>query len=444
MTIAHLICVASALPNDSSALESAISALERAITTLDNSSAFWEGLAPWFTGAVVVGVVAEVVFIVHEHKDNMAAWARGIIRPPDRPSGRWLALEIIATVLIALGVAGELGIGIAIARINGQLRIKNTELRSKSDQLLALVTQEAGNAEASAQGAAQAASEAITSAGEAKGKAGAASRTAGAANDVSEKAKVAASDAATLAEKTKSDLINLALCNAPRVLPLWTMGNGKTSVDPLRSFAGHQVIVEFVPDAEARRAAFNIAESLNSAGWKILRLAPVDGIDDGVEVQPFQPSTELGHIQKNWADWSRASAAADAIVDFLHSYNWQATRAWPLDEKGAMIHDPKIIPPGAVRIRVGLYPPIQFIAPPGAKDLASAVAQFQQQREKTRMDAEAKMLKKEEEIINSLPTEQAREDFKARREEWNQSDKLLNERHSSPCQPLQPLTPSLR
>jgi hypothetical protein len=48
---------------------------------------------------VVIGIVAEVVFLVLEHKDDQAAWARGIIRPSDRPSGRRLALEISATVL---------------------------------------------------------------------------------------------------------------------------------------------------------------------------------------------------------------------------------------------------------------------------------------------------------------------------------------------------------
>jgi len=60
-------------------------------------------------------------------------------------------------VLIVVGVSGELGIGVRIAYIDGriraksiELRSKNADLRSQSDQMLALVTQEAGDAADSA------------------------------------------------------------------------------------------------------------------------------------------------------------------------------------------------------------------------------------------------------------------------------------------------------
>lgn len=146
MIAAHLICIASALPSDASALESAISALESAITTLDNSSAFWERLLPWFTGFVVAGVVAEVWVVCLDHRDAMDAWRRGIIRPPGRPSHRRFWVEVVASSAIALGVACELWAGVAIARINGQLRSRNAELRTKTDQFIALLNTEAGDA----------------------------------------------------------------------------------------------------------------------------------------------------------------------------------------------------------------------------------------------------------------------------------------------------------
>lgn len=68
------------------------------------------------------------------------------------------------------------------------------------------------------------------------------------------KAQLEAVDAKR-AELEKS-LTNLAICTAPRVIPWWVVGgkSGKSSVDPLRQFAGYQAIIEFLPDdAETRR-----------------------------------------------------------------------------------------------------------------------------------------------------------------------------------------------
>ncbi len=164
---AHLIQTASSLPTDASALESSISALESSISALESevkalesSSVPWEYSVWVFTFWVVVGVVMELWVIWHEYGDDMEAWALahfGVFRSPDRPSTAKLVVEIVSVSLIALGVAGELGVGIKITSINGQirgksaeLRSKSTELRSKSDQLLALVTQQAGDAKDSA------------------------------------------------------------------------------------------------------------------------------------------------------------------------------------------------------------------------------------------------------------------------------------------------------
>jgi hypothetical protein len=145
VTFAHLISIASALPTDASALESAISALVSEITTLESGSEFWEKSLPWFTGLVVLGLAADVVVIVWERRDELAAYRRWIhqgFHPAERPSGRKFALELLASAAILLGVAGELCAGAEIASINGQLRSKNAELRNKSNQLVALVTKE--------------------------------------------------------------------------------------------------------------------------------------------------------------------------------------------------------------------------------------------------------------------------------------------------------------
>jgi hypothetical protein len=73
------------------------------------------------------------------------------MRPPDRPSFAKLWFELIATILVVAGVFGEAGASLELASINSQLRSKTSDLRAKSDQLLALVTEQAGGAATSAQ-----------------------------------------------------------------------------------------------------------------------------------------------------------------------------------------------------------------------------------------------------------------------------------------------------
>ena len=223
---------ASSLPSDSSALEISISALKISISALDSAinslnrwSAFWERLLPFFTAWVVIGVAAEIWLIVWEHNDEMDAWRRGIVRPPDRPSRRKLWLGIGATALVVFGVFGELAVGLVITHINGELRTKNTELRSDSDQLLALVTEVAGDAVVSAHNAA-------TDASDAKKKSDAANQTAG---EAQKKADVVTGKAEELdrqlaSTKTQVDAVetkraeletslkNMAVCTAPRVI----------------------------------------------------------------------------------------------------------------------------------------------------------------------------------------------------------------------------------
>lgn len=97
-----------------------------------------------------MGIVGELVVITWEFRDDREAWRRGIIRLPDRPSLGRFWVDVIATVLVVVGVFGEAGASMELASINSHLRSKTSELRAKTDQLLALVTQEAGDAAQSA------------------------------------------------------------------------------------------------------------------------------------------------------------------------------------------------------------------------------------------------------------------------------------------------------
>jgi len=149
-----LVTPCSAFPKDASALDASISAcrgsisaLESSLKVTEGSSGGWETFAWACSVVVAVGVAAEIVGIVWEYRDDSKDWQRGIIRPPDRPSFvRFFWFEMLATVIVVAGIFGEAWASREIASINSQLRSKTSELRADSDQLLTLVTQEAGDA----------------------------------------------------------------------------------------------------------------------------------------------------------------------------------------------------------------------------------------------------------------------------------------------------------
>jgi hypothetical protein len=334
-------------------------------------------------------------------------------------------------ILIVIGVSGEGIFEVLVSRAdalaNAFDNILVTEARKQAD-----------DASTSAKTARKEAEAANGAAGKAQQKAGNVAKQADELNRelLAAKTQLATVDAKR-AELEKS-LVNLAVCTAPRVLPLLSIGNKQTSIDPLKPFA-RQAMIEFVPDPETRRAASNIAVALGKAGWKISRFDPADGIEDGVDVQSFKAPSATGTEEwySLWQAEIRSNNAADAVVDFLHSYNWQAKRGWPVDERG------QLMPSDSLRIRVGLYPAVMYVSPPGAKDFAAAIAQFEEERGKNRKQIEKEQLKREEEALKHL-TEQQANQFKANKEEWNKKQKLQMERNTNPCQPLNPLVPSFR
>jgi hypothetical protein len=363
-------------------------------------------------------------------------------------------VERLSTILLVAALSASL---ICLVRTNelsgnviGSLGTKAEDADKKAEKALT----DSGTAQHEADEASTVAGDALVkskvatiAAGKAQEKAGDVAKESDELNRqlLDTKTKLEAVDAKRT--ELEKSLVNLAVCNAPRVIPFSSGSNG-TSVDPLKPFA-RGATIEFVPDAETRRAASNIAGTLDKAGWKITRFAPVDGIEDGVDVQPFvaplPPSDmqQMGSWNSQLEAESRSRAAADAVVDFLHSYNWQARSGWPIDDKGSMIRDPKIISPDSLRIRVGLYPAVAYVSPPGEKDFVAAIAKTGREMEKHRKQAEAEELKREEEILKHLTAQQAAE-FTAQREQQKKQEKLWMERYSGPCQPLTPLFPSLR
>ncbi len=423
---------------DESALRSLLKSLEVSWSSLDAWLNFW-------TSLVVVGLAIDVFVIIKEYLDNLRDFRRGTIHPPEKPGVHLLVLGLLGTGLITTGVAGELFVHVKAGKIEA-------DMRTASDQLVVLVSKQAGNAKISAQGAADASSRAQKSANEAGIAAGKAQSVAGAVAVKAEELdrRLVATKAQLEVVRTKRDeleasLINLAVCNAPRVIPLWSIGRAKNAVDPLRPFAGRQAVIEFVPEPEAKRAANNIVLALISAGWKIVKISPEDNIEDGVEVQPrfVVPLHDASQEQlmQDWANTTRASQAADALVDFLHSYNWQARFGVPPRAERADI------PLDGLKVRVGLYPAVVYVAPPGAKDFTEAIARNEQERERINKEVESEILKRNEAFLKRLPPKEAEKaaiELRVLREQRKKEEKLRRERDSGPCRPLSSLLPSLQ
>jgi hypothetical protein len=401
---------------------------------------------------VAVGVAMEGVEILHDavawikrrrrrktelavRKEVAELFPAGEVRPKaesnsDHP--RWVKrFTRIGLIVVVAGVVAEWRCGAKLEDAHNAVHEYDLAKLTEADQ-------KAGDAAVSAKTAhdeADAADIKAKAAGIAAGKAQEEADT------VSKQAAQLTRDLQSVEDKRaklQKSLVDLAICNAPRVLPIQVIVGGKTSVDPLKPFAGFQAIIEFAPEAEARRAAYQIARALIQAGWKPPTITSKDDIDDGVAVQqfvgPLDGSMLLARI--------RSGEATNAVVDFLHSYNWQAKAGSALDKNGAVIEDPKIVPPDGLRIRVGLYPAVSLVVPPGAKEFAAVMAHSDQERERIRKQSQEEKLKRTEEYLKTLTPQQAIE-WEQLENESQEQEKLWTERYNGPCQAAYSLAPAV-
>jgi hypothetical protein len=96
-----------------------------------------------------------------------------------------------------------------------------------------------------------------------------------------------------------------------------------------------------------------------------------------------------------------------------------------------MIRDPRILPPGAIRIQVGLYPAAVYINPPGQKALTAWQEERRREDDKLQEEIKRKFLA----AISTMPPEM-RERLKNAPEEWKARNKKLMS--NGPCQVLNP------
>lgn len=357
MITQHLANLPSACPIDSSSLESCISALKSSISALESSlkttegsSAGWERFG-WRCAIVVgIGVLGEIAVLRSEYREDLQDWGRGIIHSPDKPPAWRFWFSIVATLFVVGGVFGEAGATAKIASINSDLRSKTSELRAKSDLLLAVTTEEAGDAETSAKIARGEADAAGVSAGRAQKKADEASKFADAANKLADDAnkQTRATEAELNEEHNKRMELEKSL--QPRQLSFIAYEDGTTNIDNLRQLAGLKVIVEAIPDFEARAAAADIVSILRKAGIVVIKTGITEEyVWEGVEVQRYLPLDTA-----NDSDWAlvRSQTNAEIIVEFLEDNDWvvmpESSKRGELD-------------PDTIRIRVG-YKPNPYLA----------------------------------------------------------------------------------
>ena len=377
--------------------------------------------------------------------------------PFDRCAFNKIVAHSLGPILVTVGIAGDF-------IFEGRAFILEDRQEEQARQTIGSLGETARKADEKARTAISDSSIALTQAKDALDKAGQAQESIRETEGKASKAQQEADSVATrtdelnrqlTAAKTRlqavddkraeleQSLLNLAICNTPRVLPytaVLDIGGMRASTDPLRPFA-RQAIIEFVRnDAEARRAARNIAGSLRRAKWTVGDPTPGgDDISDGVNVEAPMSPREATNSQ--WQMYLNSHDAADAVVDFLHSYNWEAKTGPALDEHGHLVRDLTIIPLDSLRIRVGLYPAVPFVNPRGAsaKEVADSIANTNAQTKEHEKERDKANLDELEELSKNLTAQEAAS-LRAAYEASRKRDEEHNKRYIQPCQPLSTLT----
>ena len=114
----------------------ALEIASRSLEARSDALLFWLN---FFIALVVLGVVIEVFVVIKEYRHAKAEFLRGIIHSPPRPSRLDLFLNLLGAILVAIGVAGEFGVGLKVSTVE-------SELRNNNRKLVGLLNVEAGNA----------------------------------------------------------------------------------------------------------------------------------------------------------------------------------------------------------------------------------------------------------------------------------------------------------
>lgn len=129
---------------------------------------------------------------------------------------------------------------------------------------------------------------------------------------------------------------------------------GESDSEPLKQFAGVQVILEFLPDLEPSRAASDLSDVLRDAKWNVIKYAANPKLNDksfdGVTIE--RPITD--GPSPNPVD-VRTAAAAGQLMAFLELNEWQGVFV-PVNVSKEAVDKPGYIAPNTIRISVGNRP----------------------------------------------------------------------------------------
>jgi hypothetical protein len=322
------------------------SALLSTLKSLDTS---WSVLEFWLyvcTSVVVTGVVIEVAVVMWERRHDLREFRRGTIHSPEKPPTSKYVWELLGSALVALGVLGELLVGIAAGGVE-------IAMRGKTGALVAIVNERAANAELAAGAANMLAQGTEVQAGNANERAGKANERARKLELEVEKLRSNNIEAADKLEQEKITRLEMEKSLTPRLLPLRTFSDGTTNIDDLKLLKGTTVQIVYVPDAEAARAAANLAYLFGAAGWKIASVSRIDKLDieklgsDGITLEsyvaPRNPNLPSAEIVAEW----RSVDTTSAVMKWLRENEWEANRGFT---------DHGEITPDSIRVRVGLKP----------------------------------------------------------------------------------------
>lgn len=122
----------------------------------------------------------------------------------------------------------------------------------------------------------------------------------------------------------------------------------------LKEFAGQKVVIEYLPEAEPRRAGNSLAQELREVGWDVEGPTPNEELwkswYKGVRLEPYRvPSIATFKSEEDFdvylqAQWASCDAR-DCLKSFLKKRKWQGVKHGWQDEGE--------LPKGTLRIRIG-------------------------------------------------------------------------------------------
>jgi hypothetical protein len=286
---------------------------------------------------VVAGVAIEGVHHFMSEGKAYVDEESGIFHAAPR-TGLHKKLERLGWLLVILGVLGE---GV----FEGLTSSEDSVLQEFNATILSMTTGQARNA-------AESAKTAHNEADAAKESASTASSLATEAGRKVEEVKRETNKLTARLREEEDNLLQLEKDAAPRFI--WQTITAKgTNIDLLRKFAGTTVIVESIPDWEARRAAGSIAAMLSIDGWNARKPVTVEkDLPEGVTVEKYRPPPTAQPLE-NWWGHMKTTDAASELMNWLEANDWQVLPDWA---------DVGELQPGEILVLVGIKP-VSFFQP---------------------------------------------------------------------------------